>query len=101
MDECFFPTSDDEIGPWQEAFDALPSTPIFLMSGDIIHLMSYEERLITAMPGLEAVRGLSSFTDVALNVELGEMICKTTDSQLHARRGKGQCCKMLQENLKL
>ena len=82
LDECFFPT--DEIGPWQEAFDALPNTPTFLMFGDIIHLISYEERLITdtAMPGLEAVRGLSSFTDVALNVELDKMMCKTTDSQL-------------------
>lgn len=51
------------------------------MFGDIIHLISYEERLITdtAMPGLEAVRGLSSFTDVALNVELDKMMCKTTD----------------------
>lgn len=65
----------------QEAFDALPNTPTFLMFGDIIHLISYEERLITdtAMPGLEAVRGLSSFTDVALNVELDKMMCKTTD----------------------
>ena len=54
------------------------------MFGDIIHLISYEERLTTdtAMPGLEAVRGLSSFTDVALNVELDKMMCKTTDSQL-------------------
>ena len=34
------------------------------------------------MPALEAARGLSSFTDVALNVELGKMMCKTTDSQL-------------------
>lgn len=63
----------------QEAFHVLPNMPTFLTSGDIIHLVSYEERLITAMPGLEAVRGLSSFTDVALNVELGEMTCKTTD----------------------
>lgn len=64
----------------QEAFDAMPTTPTFLMFGDIIHLISYEERLITdAMPGLEAVCGLSSFTDVALNVELGKMMCKTTD----------------------
>lgn len=80
----------------------MPTTPTFLMFGDIIHLISYEERLITdAMPGLEAVCGLSSFTDVALNVELGKMMCKTTESQLHADQRKGQCCKMLQVKLKI
>ena len=105
LDECFFPT--DEIGPWQEAFDALPNTPTFLMFGDIIHLISYEERLITdtAMPGLEAVRGLSSFTDVALNVELDKMMCKTTDSQLQVGEKDSdsvvRCCKMLQVKLKI
>ena len=69
------------------------------MFGDIIHLISYEERLTTdtAMPGLEAVRGLSSFTDVALNVELDKMMCKTTDSQLQVGEKDSdsvvRCCK--------
>lgn len=69
------------------------------MFGDIIHLISYEERLITdtAMPALEAARGLSSFTDVALNVELGKMMCKTTDSQLQVGEKDSdsvvRCCK--------
>lgn len=77
------------------------------MFGDIIHLISYEERLITdtAMPGLEAVRGLSSFTDVALNVELDKMMCKTTDSQLQVGEKDSdsvvRCCKMLQVKLKI
>ncbi|CAE7846851.1 ddaF [Symbiodinium necroappetens] len=63
----------------QEAFHALPNAPTFLMSGDIIHLISYEEHLITAMPGLEAVRSLSSFTDLVMNVKIGDMTPKTTD----------------------
>ena len=66
----------------QEAFHALPNAPTFLMSGDIIHLISYEEHLITAMPGLEAVRSLSSFTDLVMNVKIGDMTPKTTDSKL-------------------
>ena len=74
----------------QEAFHALPNAPTFLMSGDIIHLISYEEHLITAMPGLKAVRSLSSFTDVVMNVKIGDMTPKTTD--WHTLTGVAALC---------
>ena len=74
----------------QEAFHALPNAPTFLMSGDIIHLISYEEHLITAMPGLEAVRSLSSFTDLVMNVKIEDMTPKTTD--WHTLTGVAALC---------
>jgi biotin carboxylase len=63
-----------------EAFKALPDTPEFLMSGIIIHLISYDENyVITALPGIETVRNLSSFTNLDMNVHVGDRARRTTD----------------------
>ncbi|OLP95317.1 Argininosuccinate lyase 2 [Symbiodinium microadriaticum] len=68
----------------QEAFHALPNAPTFLMSGDIIHLISYEEHLITAMPGLEIFLPCSWMVSPAPAPSCGEKFFRSFDDLVSA-----------------
>ena len=51
------------------------------MTGLIMHLISYDEgHIITTMPGIEVIRGLSSFVDLDMNIQVGDLTHRTTDS---------------------
>lgn len=51
------------------------------MTGLIMHLISYDEgHIITAMPGIEVICGLSSFVDLDMNIQVGDLTHRTTDS---------------------
>ena len=59
---------------WQtDIFDDWPHYALDLLRWRPYHI-------ITAMPGIEVIRGLSSFVDLDMNIQVGDLTHRTTDS---------------------